>query len=393
MLDAPGPRARSSGVDGDRLVTYARLPRSPLPDRRRPTSRRGARRVARTEGGRGSPGRARRTARRLVHETRDGDGPRACTRDRARWTAGRSTSARCPTACASCPAPPRRWQRPRCPPGWVLLAPDGRLPSDPALPARSLRHLPDGLTVPLDEADPMNATDTARDRAHRAGRAVAASPRSSSLGRATATGARARPGPGPVSGGLVRPEPGPAVPLALRRGADAPRSRPPSRPPRPTPTRAARSQAATFAYDAGGSNPIGYGAGATCGVNGLACFTRDAPDGFTMWLREQGHVFDWGTLKWCQAYSTAAQRLLRRRDDRARRVRPRRGPRPPRQLRRRLATTTTPSSRRSRGPSRRPAGTGIRLRPLRRGDPPDASTTSPSSVAEVLDLPRPRRPS
>ena len=23
-----------------------------------------------------------------------------------------------------------------------------------------------------------------------------------------------------------------------------------------------------------------------------------------MWLREQGHVFDWGTLKWCQAYSS-----------------------------------------------------------------------------------------
>ena len=23
-----------------------------------------------------------------------------------------------------------------------------------------------------------------------------------------------------------------------------------------------------------------------------------------MWLREQGHVFDWGTLRWCQAYTT-----------------------------------------------------------------------------------------
>ena len=65
------------------------------------------------------------------------------------------------------------------------------------------------------------------------------------------------------------------------------------------------SRAATFVYDAAGGNPIGYGAGATCGVNGLACFTRDAPDGFTMWLREQGHVFDWGTLKWCQTYTTA----------------------------------------------------------------------------------------
>lgn len=67
-----------------------------------------------------------------------------------------------------------------------------------------------------------------------------------------------------------------------------------------TATRA--SKAATFAYAANGTNLIGYGVGATCGVNGLACFTRDAPNGFTMWLREQGHVFDWGTLKWCQSY-------------------------------------------------------------------------------------------
>ena len=63
------------------------------------------------------------------------------------------------------------------------------------------------------------------------------------------------------------------------------------------------SKAATLTYDAAGSNPIGYGVGATCGVNGLACFTRTVPTGFTMWLREQGHVYDWGTLRWCQAYS------------------------------------------------------------------------------------------
>ena len=62
------------------------------------------------------------------------------------------------------------------------------------------------------------------------------------------------------------------------------------------------SRAATFVYDTAGTNPIGYGTG-TCGVNGLACFTRDAPDGFTMWFREQGRVFDWGTLKWCQMYT------------------------------------------------------------------------------------------
>jgi hypothetical protein len=65
------------------------------------------------------------------------------------------------------------------------------------------------------------------------------------------------------------------------------------------------SRAATFTYASAGPNPIGYGAGATCGVNGLACFTRTAPTSFTLWLREQGHVYDWGTLKWCQAYSSA----------------------------------------------------------------------------------------
>ena len=65
------------------------------------------------------------------------------------------------------------------------------------------------------------------------------------------------------------------------------------------------SRAALFAYATTGPNLIGYGVGATCGVNGLACFTRDAPDGFSMWVREQGHVFDWGTLKWCQAYKVA----------------------------------------------------------------------------------------
>jgi hypothetical protein len=69
-----------------------------------------------------------------------------------------------------------------------------------------------------------------------------------------------------------------------------------------TATRA--SQAASFAYNTAGANLIGYGTGATCGVNGLACFTRTPTSSFTMWLREQGHVYDWGTLKWCQAYST-----------------------------------------------------------------------------------------
>lgn len=63
------------------------------------------------------------------------------------------------------------------------------------------------------------------------------------------------------------------------------------------------SQAATFVYQAGGANPIGYGTG-SCGINGIGCFTRTAPTGFTMWLREHGRVFDWGALRWCQMQST-----------------------------------------------------------------------------------------
>jgi hypothetical protein len=39
----------------------------------------------------------------------------------------------------------------RLPPGWVLLAPDGRLPLAAADPRPTLRHVPDGRSVPLDE--------------------------------------------------------------------------------------------------------------------------------------------------------------------------------------------------------------------------------------------------
>ena len=63
------------------------------------------------------------------------------------------------------------------------------------------------------------------------------------------------------------------------------------------------SRAPTFVYSTTGISPIGYGTG-TCGVNGIGCFTRTAPDSFTMWLREHGRVYDWGTLRWCQMQST-----------------------------------------------------------------------------------------
>ena len=64
------------------------------------------------------------------------------------------------------------------------------------------------------------------------------------------------------------------------------------------------SQAATFGYTAGASNLVGYGTGATCGTLGLACAGTNPPNSFYVWLREQGHRFDWGSLRWCQAYSS-----------------------------------------------------------------------------------------
>jgi hypothetical protein len=65
------------------------------------------------------------------------------------------------------------------------------------------------------------------------------------------------------------------------------------------------SQAATFSYAAGSGNLIGYGTAATCSPAGIACMSRNAPTSFAMWMREQGHKFDWGSLRWCQAYQSA----------------------------------------------------------------------------------------
>jgi hypothetical protein len=59
----------------------------------------------------------------------------------------------------------------------------------------------------------------------------------------------------------------------------------------------ASSAPATFAY--GGWNP--------CDSYGIACMDRTGMTNgrFGVWFRPQGWAFDWGTLKWCQSYSTA----------------------------------------------------------------------------------------
>jgi len=65
------------------------------------------------------------------------------------------------------------------------------------------------------------------------------------------------------------------------------------------------ARAPIFTYDAGGTSFVQYGGDVVCGVNGIACMRRDEPTAFLMYFREQGHVFDWGAMKWCQMYTTA----------------------------------------------------------------------------------------
>lgn len=61
-----------------------------------------------------------------------------------------------------------------------------------------------------------------------------------------------------------------------------------------------KSKAPTFAYDAAGASTIYYGTDVPCGTGGLACARRYPPGTFGVWFRENGHRFDWGTLRWCE---------------------------------------------------------------------------------------------
>ena len=61
-----------------------------------------------------------------------------------------------------------------------------------------------------------------------------------------------------------------------------------------------QSKAPTYAYDAAGPNVVFYGGTVPCSTNGIACFSRNAPTGFTIWFREDGHRYDFGPLRWCE---------------------------------------------------------------------------------------------
>lgn len=66
-------------------------------------------------------------------------------------------------------------------------------------------------------------------------------------------------------------------------------------------TSSRRSHAPSFAYSSAAANAISYGTTNPCGVNGLACFSRNPTGGYWhLWFRENGHRYDWGALSWCE---------------------------------------------------------------------------------------------
>ena len=285
------------GLDGDRLVTYARVPRPALPDRLDDLATGDATAASPTAAG-SRPSSRRRT------------GPGSSTRPTRRRHRGFARSPLDGGAAADLgplpdglrladdpPAGPRR----RLPAGWVAPRPR-RPPADrPARPPPTAPPHPGRRDRPARRGHPMTRRTTIRPsrvapwrsspRSRARPRVRPASPPRTARTRSCAAGRSARTRTCASAGGRAPSRP--------------PRSRPRSRPPRPTPRDRGPRRRRPSCTTPTGANPIGYGVGATCGVNGLACFTRDAPNGFTMWLREQGHVFDWGTLKWCQTYTHA----------------------------------------------------------------------------------------
>jgi hypothetical protein len=147
MLDAPDLGALV-GVDGDRVVTYGACRGLPCP-------------IVSTDLG---------TGLRLTLEPVAGPAVLVMTPDGTRLVdetdvdAGRVLHAidldggaatdlgPVPDGLGLQASPAQMGAATRLPTGWVLLAPDGRLPSDGNSADARLRHIPDGATVPLAEA-------------------------------------------------------------------------------------------------------------------------------------------------------------------------------------------------------------------------------------------------
>jgi hypothetical protein len=61
------------------------------------------------------------------------------------------------------------------------------------------------------------------------------------------------------------------------------------------------SRAASFSRTTSASSVIGYADPYFCASAAIACMSRaNAPTSFAVFFTAQGHVFDWGVLRWCQ---------------------------------------------------------------------------------------------
>jgi len=136
------------GLDGDRAVTYQACRGLPCPivstdlrtgDRRLLADAAGLAVIIPSSEG-----------TRLVHET--GGGSNRVLRSVGADGTRPSELGSVPDELRLHPSAIRSGTATTLPAGWVLLAPDGRLPADPGSDRPQLRHVPDGSTVPLDEA-------------------------------------------------------------------------------------------------------------------------------------------------------------------------------------------------------------------------------------------------
>lgn len=147
MLDEPdlGPLV---GVDGDVVVTYEACRGLPCPIVSTDL-RSGDRRVLASAGGSAVVVPSREGSR-IVHEVgaADESGLRTIGLDGS----GATDLGNLPTGLRLEPSAVQAAAATRLPAGWVLLAPDGRIPIDAPDDRSQLRHVPDGSTVTLEEA-------------------------------------------------------------------------------------------------------------------------------------------------------------------------------------------------------------------------------------------------
>ncbi|OGO56714.1 MAG: hypothetical protein A2Z32_01195 [Chloroflexi bacterium RBG_16_69_14] len=136
------------GFDGHQVVTYDACRGTPCPIVSTDLES-GTRTVLEADGG---PAIVLGTqdGARLVHETWDGT-------SRGLYSVALDGAARAdlgslPERLGLHPSAIQAGSATRLPLGWILLAPEGRLPADHTSPRPQLRHVPDGMTVPLDEA-------------------------------------------------------------------------------------------------------------------------------------------------------------------------------------------------------------------------------------------------